>query len=89
MDGMEDNQKLSNPQQIGKAMGEQIMQAQKDFEEMKMAYQSQAQIQGYHTGYSSPREYLHNFLLQAQNAGCNVESYIRDEIDKMLVELKR
>jgi len=50
---------------------------------------SQAEIQGYHTGYSSPREYLHNFLLQAQSAGANVGSYIDEEIKLLLAELKR
>jgi hypothetical protein len=35
------------------------------------------------------REYLHQFLIKAMHAGCNVEGYIKDEIDTMLVELRR
>jgi virulence-associated protein VagC len=37
----------------------------------------------------SPREYLHNFLLQAMHAGCDVSKYINAEINKMLAELER
>lgn len=37
----------------------------------------------------NPREYLHNFLLQAKHAGCNVDHYIDEEIKRMLNELIR
>lgn len=49
----------------------------------------QGMLQGWDASMSSPREYLHNFLLQAKHAGCNVDNYIEVEIKKMINELER